>query len=317
MSVSASKKGIFPTMITPYTADGQVDLNGVEALVEWYWKKGCEGIFALCQSSEIRYLSLDERLKIGKCVLDKAKALAKADKSRPPMTIVASSHVSDDFEAQVNELTATAELGFDCLILITNRLDIENTSDEKWIEDLNRLVARLPKDVSLGLYECPLPYKRLLTEKMLKACKETGRFTFCKDTCCDASEIKKRIQILEGSTLGLYNANAQTLLETWRAGAVGYSGVMANFHPELYRYLFAHQNEEPSDLLQSFICLSAFTEVMPYPATAKYYLNEFEGVPIQTYSRSVDHTLLTDYHKDCLRQMKLLSDKIKEDLKID
>jgi uncharacterized membrane protein YjjP (DUF1212 family) len=52
------------------------------------------------------FLSLDERVKLTKTVIAKAKALADADKSREPMMIVASGHISDSFEDQVNELNA-------------------------------------------------------------------------------------------------------------------------------------------------------------------------------------------------------------------
>jgi 4-hydroxy-tetrahydrodipicolinate synthase len=34
------KLGVFPTMVTPYTKEGKVDYEGVQALVEWYWKRG-------------------------------------------------------------------------------------------------------------------------------------------------------------------------------------------------------------------------------------------------------------------------------------
>ena len=30
-------------MITPFAKEGGVDFKGVEALTEWYWKKGCDG----------------------------------------------------------------------------------------------------------------------------------------------------------------------------------------------------------------------------------------------------------------------------------
>ena len=82
------KLGVFPTMVTPYTKEGKVDYKGVQALVEWYWKKGCDGIFAVCQSSEIFFLTLEERVNIGKTVVEKAKALAEVDKTRKPMKVV-------------------------------------------------------------------------------------------------------------------------------------------------------------------------------------------------------------------------------------
>jgi 4-hydroxy-tetrahydrodipicolinate synthase len=304
------KAKVFPTMITPYKKSGEVDYAGVESLVEWYWKKGCDGIFAVCQSSEIFYLSLEDRVRIAKTVVEKAKALAETDKSRAPMVIVASGHVSDEFEKQVEELTEIIKVGVDGIIFISNRFDIENTSEDKWIADMQKMVHALPKEIPLGVYECPKPYKRLMSEKMLQACLDTGRFAFMKDTCCDVEVIRNRLKLLKGTGFGLYNANAQTYLETIREGADGYCGIMANFHPEMYRWVSDNMETEQSELVQSFLCLSAFTESLAYPATAKYYLKEYEDINIEPISRAVDCSLITEYQKSCLKQMKLLGDKI-------
>ena len=310
------KLGVFPTMVTPYTKEGKVDYKGVQALVEWYWKKGCDGIFAVCQSSEIFFLTLEERVNIGKTVVEKAKALAEVDKTRKPMKVVVSGHVSDSFEDQVEELTAMSGIGADALILISNRMDIANTTDEKWIEDLHKLIEKIPGNMPLGVYECPKPYKRLLTKKMLEACKATGRFAFIKDTCCDAEMIKERIEVLKDCDIGLYNANAQTLLETLRAGADGYCGVMANFHPEIYKWLFDNADKKEAELVQAFVCMTAFTESLAYPATAKYYVNAHEGIKIEPISRAVDCNLITEYQKSCLAQMKTLGDFLKKQIGI-
>ena len=310
------KLGVFPTMVTPYTKEGKVDYKGVQALVEWYWKKGCDGIFAVCQSSEIFFLTLEERVNIGKTVVEKAKALAEVDKTRKPMKVVVSGHVSDSFEDQVEELTAMSGVGADALILISNRMDIANTTDEKWIEDLHKLIEKIPANMPLGVYECPKPYKRLLTKKMLEACKATGRFAFIKDTCCDAEMIKERIEVLKDCDIGLYNANAQTLLETLRAGADGYCGVMANFHPEIYKWLFDNADKKEAELVQAFVCMTAFTESLAYPATAKYYVNAHEGIKIEPISRAVDCSLITEYQKSCLAQMKTLGDFLKKQIGI-
>ncbi len=310
------KLGVFPTMVTPYKKDGSVDYQGVEKLVEWYWEKGCDGIFAVCQSSEILFLTLEERVNIGKTVVEKAKSLAEQDKTRKPMKIVVSGHISDSFDNQVEELTAMSGIGADALILISNRMDIANTTDETWIEDLHKLIEKIPANMPLGVYECPKPYKRLLTKKMLDACKATGRFAFIKDTCCDAEMIKERIEVLKGCDIGLYNANAQTLLETLRAGADGYCGVMANFHPEIYKWLFDNADKKEAELVQAFVCMTAFTESLAYPATAKYYVNTYEGIKIEPISRAVDCSLITEYQKSCLAQMKTLGDFVKKEIGI-
>lgn len=304
--------GVYPTMITPYRKNGTVDDTAVEALTEWYWKRGCDGIFADCQSSEIQFLTLDERVSILHTVMQKVYALAAQDPSRPRMTVVASGHVSDGFEDQVRELNAIAAEKPDALILISNRMDIANTSDEAWIADTGRLIAELPAEMPLGIYECPKPYKRLLTEKMLRWCVENGRFYFVKDTCCDAELIRARLEICKGSHLKLFNANAQTLLETVRAGVYGYCGVMANFHPDLYtRLLKGDINSSDASLLQDFLGLAATIEGQTYPCCAKYYLNRFEGVAMEPDARSADVRNLTAYQKSCVDQLAELTNAIR------
>lgn len=108
--MNENRKGVYPTMITPFAKEGGVDFKGVEALTEWYWKKGCDGIFAVCQSGEIFYLTLNERVEIAKTVVDTARKLAEKDKSRKPMTILVSGHISSSFDDQVAELNAMGAL---------------------------------------------------------------------------------------------------------------------------------------------------------------------------------------------------------------
>ena len=51
--------GIYPVMITPFTADNQVDYEAVDRIVEFYAQNGCHGVFAVCQSSEMFRLTED------------------------------------------------------------------------------------------------------------------------------------------------------------------------------------------------------------------------------------------------------------------
>ena len=299
--------GAYPTMITPYNKDGSIDYETAKKYVRFYHERGCTGIFAVCQSSEIFYLSEDERVKLNKTVYDEVLAIEKEGGRR--MTVVSSGHVSDSLDDQARELCRVADSGTDALILITNRLDINNEGDDVWIKNAEYLLDRLPKDVGLGLYECPHPYKRLLTPKILKWCLEKGRFYFIKDTCCDAAVIKERLEILKGSELRLFNANCQTILSTLRDGGAGYCGIMCNYHPELYVWLCENYNKQPekAELLQSFISTSGFTEVgLPYPLTAKYHMC-LEGIPTENIARNRHSEELTDYVRDCTAYMRELA----------
>ena len=158
------KTQAFPTMITPFCRDGSVDTGAMRAMMDWYFENGCGGVFAACQSSEIFFLTRKERVLLTKTAVDRANELAAAHPDRPRLTVVASGHVSDRFDDQVEELKAVADAGPDTVILISNRLDVENTGDEAWIRDAERIMEALPS-VPFGVYECPHPYKRMMSEK--------------------------------------------------------------------------------------------------------------------------------------------------------
>ena len=299
---------ILTTMITPYKPDGSVDYDTARSYVDWYYKNGLDGIFAVCQSSEIFFLSLEERVALNRVVYQRAKELD------PNFLVVSSGHVSDSMEDQIRELNAIYETGTDALILITNRLDPNNEGDDVFIKNAEELISHLPAEAKLGLYECPHPYKRLVTPKILDWCVSTGRFYYMKDTCCDAAVIAQRAAQLKGSHFKLLNANCQTLLETMRSGADGYCGIMCNFHPRLYAWLGKHYESEQADLVQAVTGTFGFTEGgLPYPLTAKYHMN-LCGLKTENLARNRKSEELTDYAKSCMRQMKLATDALEKTL---
>ncbi len=299
---------IFTTMITPYKADGGIDYETAEKYVDWYFENGLDGIFAICQSSEIFFLSLEERVTLNRLVYERAKKLER--ESGKKLTVVSSGHISDTIEDQAAELNAVWKSGTDALILITNRLDIKNEGDDVFIENAEKLLRLLPEDAKLGFYECPYPYKRLVTPKILDWCINTGRFTYMKDTCCDAKVIKERAEQLNGSGFKLLNANCQTLLDSMQSGADGYCGIMCNYHPRLYSWLGENFEKEPekAELIQSVIGTFGFTETgLPYPLSAKYHMN-LCGLPTENIARNRKSEELTEYGKSCIRQMKTATD---------
>jgi 4-hydroxy-tetrahydrodipicolinate synthase len=281
MVINHIPEGVWPTMVTPFTESGTVDYDALEALVEWYISRGVHGLFAVCQSSEMFYLSLEERVSIARFVKSKAAG-------RVP--VIASGHVSESLEEQVHELRQLAETGVEAVVLVSNRLAGPEESDEVWLERAEQLLEQLP-GVTFGIYECPYPYKRLLTPSMLKWCADTGRFAFLKDTCCNLEEIAAKLEAVKGSSLKIFNANSATLLESLRMGSAGFSGVMANFHPELYVRLVERWRQEPetAEAIQAFVGSASLVELQFYPVNAKYHLQR-GGVPISTHCRSKDAT---------------------------
>lgn len=276
-------------MITPFSQSDEVDYLALEELIEWYISNKVNGLFAVCQSSEMFYLTLEERIKIAAFVNEKAAG-------RVP--VIASGHISDSFDDQIKEINLMAGTGVAAVVLITNKLAGPDDTENEWLKNLERLMGQIPQDINLGLYECPYPYKRIISPELLKICGETERFTFIKDTCCDIDMIKEKIMSVSNSGLKLFNANTATLLKSLEFGAAGYSGVMANFHPLLYSWLLDHWNTHPQKalLISNFLTMASWIERQLYPVNAKYH-SRLEGLNMELFTRSRDSSAFSGLFK--------------------
>lgn len=280
-------EGVVPVMLTPFTADNQIDYQGLEKLIDWYIDNGADALFAVCQSSEMLFLSLEERVALSKFVVDYTAG-------RVP--VISSGHISPEIEDQITELKAIAATGIDALVFVTNRLDGENQGSETFMHNLKVLMDALPEDMPLGLYECPAPYRRLLTDEELLFCANSGRFVVLKDVSCDLETVKRRVELVKDTPLAIINANAAIAYEAMQAGSKGFSGVFTNFHPDLYNWLYHHADQAPefAEKLAWFLSLSAVTETIGYPKNAKIFhqrLGTFES----SHSRVTDEDVLEKF----------------------
>ncbi|WP_157267346.1 dihydrodipicolinate synthase family protein [Azohydromonas aeria] len=276
-------EGIIPVMLTPFDDDNRIDYGGLERLIEWYLAHGADALFAVAQSSEMQFLSLEERAALGRFVVERVAG-------RVP--VVVSGHVSDDLHGQVQELTAAVDSGADAVVLVTNHLDPHRRGSEAFLGNLELLLKRLPADVPLGLYECPAPYRRLLSDAELSACVDSGRFVLLKDVSCDLATVERRVALAAGSPLAVVNANAAIAFDAMKAGSRGFTGVFTNFHPDLYQWLRTSGARHPAlaEEVNTFCVLSAVSESLGYPALAKLYhqrLGTFKSI----HSRAVSYDI--------------------------
>ncbi len=295
--------GVYPTMITPYTNDNKIDYNAVEQLIQWYYERNVDGIFAICQSSEIFFLSFEEKLELLKFIMaHKPKDLA----------IVASGHTSDDLDTQIYEANKFIECGIDAYVFISNRFAKPDEDDDVLLRNMEYVASALP-EIGLGVYECPYPYKRVLTPYLLGKMAETGKYQFLKDTCCDINMIQEKLNAIKGSDLKIYNANSATLLDSLKIGCAGFSGVMANFHPELYAELckIYKSDEEKAQKIQNFVGFFSVAECQCYPVNAKYYLS-LEGLDINIDSRARSKSEFTPNRQAEIQQMRELTADFKK-----
>ena len=295
------RDGSWATMVTPFTDRGDIDYKAVESLAEWYIDKGADGIFAVCQSSEMFWLSFEERHELAKFILDAVGA---------KIEVIVCGNVEEDMAAQIKEARAFAELEPKAVVFVSNRLEC----GMGFMSAVDKILRKMPDDVPLGIYECPHPSKRLLTDDECRHLVQTGRFVFLKDTSCDVATMARRAAIVSGSAFKLYNANAATLYETLRFGYSGYCGVMANYHPDLYAWLCKNFADERAARLEKYLGMMSVIECRQYPHSAKRYLKLFEGLDMNELCRSQNGPLASSI--DCeLRDVYEISQEMRKYIK--
>lgn len=272
-----SKKFV-PVMITPYTPQAQIDFDMLKKLIDFYLAAGVKGLFANCLSSEMFGISDDEKIAL-------TAAVVKHVNGRVP--VVATGSFGDTIEKKADFAKRIHDTGINSVILITSHYATAEESDEQLQKNLEKMLA-LTGNIQLGLYECPVPYKRLLTPAILKALAATGRMSYHKDTCCNEAQIKAKLDAIKGLPMEFYDAHTPHGMSSMKAGAQGMSAISGNFYPEVLVWLCENVNNPDKQEDVAWI-QQELTKVDPqihvaYPMSSKFFL-QLRGLPIHTVSR--------------------------------
>jgi 4-hydroxy-tetrahydrodipicolinate synthase len=271
-------QGFIPVMLTPFKDNGDIDFEGLTQLTELYLQAGAAGLFANCLSSEMYELTEDERLAITRHVVEVANG-------RVP--VVATGTFGGAIAEQAEFAKKIYATGIQAVIVITSLLADADESDEVFMERMNELLHLTP-GVIYGLYECPVPYKRLVRAKDLGELAATGRVVYHKDTSLDIDNVKSKIAATQGQRFGVYDAYMEHAVASLQAGSAGLSCIQGNFFPEIIVWLCANYNN-PDQQASVARVQQLLIETMPvihyaYPTVAKYYLQK-RGFPISLYTR--------------------------------
>lgn len=273
------EKGFIPVMLTPFKDNGEIDYNGLIKLTELYIQAGAAGLFANCLSSEMFELSKEERLK----VVDQVVKVA----NQANIPVVATGTFGGPIEEQAGFVKEIYNTGVDAVIGITGLLAKESDSDEIFNDNVAELLS-LTDDIPLGFYECPVPYKRLISAEQLGGLVKTGRVTYHKDTCLDIDQVKAKIAATKGCNFGLYDAYMAHAVESLKAGSAGLSCIQGNFYPELVVWLCKNYDNdsmrEQVEFAQQFFIHNMDVMHNVYPTIAKYSLQQ-RGFDISTFTR--------------------------------
>jgi len=268
--MNALPRGFIPVMLTPFHDDLSVDYSTLRQLCDYYIDNGSVGLFANCLSSEMYELSAQERLSVIKTVVEQANG-------RVP--VVATGTFQGSVEEMADFSNQVHALGVDAVIVLNNQFVSAEESDEVFLSRIHQWMELTP-GVPFGIYECPVPYKRLVSIPVLQDLLRSGRLCYHKDTSLNIDQVREKIQAGSAARFGVYDAYMVHAKASLEAGSMGLSCIQGNFFSDL----IAKFCSKPSDEFQEFLTENMELMHSAYPTSAKYVLQK-QGLPISLATR--------------------------------
>ncbi|HSB94323.1 MAG TPA: dihydrodipicolinate synthase family protein [Flavitalea sp.] len=274
-----SEHKFVPVMITPFNLKAKVDFDAVSRLVDFYIAAGVKGFFANCLSSEMYSISEDERLEL-------TSHIVRYVNGRLPVVATGSFGLTIEDKAEFTK--KIYDTGISAVILITGHYANVDDSDDILLRNFEKMF-RLTGTIPMGLYECPAPYKRIITTDVFKKLVANDRLVYHKDTSIELQNVKEKLEVAKNSKLEFYDAHTPNAMYSLQLGAKGMSSISGNFYPEILVWM-CNNATDPSKKDQVEWLQSELTAVDPlihqaYPMSAKYFLQK-RGLPVRTISRT-------------------------------
>jgi 4-hydroxy-tetrahydrodipicolinate synthase len=273
-----SNKKFVPVMLTPYKKTGEIDYNTLSKLMDFYMAAGAKGLFANCLSSEMYNLSEKERLELTTHVVKHANG---------KIPVVASGSFGESFEDKAEFSKKIYHTGINAVIMITSHFAKQDDSDDVLIGNFDKFF-QMTGNIPMGTYECPSPYKRILTPYVFKYLLGTNRMMYHKDTTIIFEKVKEKIDLVGNNKLEFYDACVANTMYSLQAGAKGMSAISGNLYPEIIVWMCNNSTnpDRQDDVKYMQQQLTKTEDILSqnYPLSAKYFLHK-RGLPIEVISR--------------------------------
>ncbi len=259
--------GVYPTLITPFTDDLEVDWGAYERLIEWHVERGVTGLFIVCGSSEYFFLKEEEALRMGRTAVKAVGGRA---------FVLAGSTFHKTREQNIELTKKMADTGVDGCFLTTHPdLPAEDDVQLDYFMGIHDAV-----DCPVYAYEQPVGPGYKFSPAAMKVLADSERFIAIKDTSTDetapaAQEIAKLKPKVEaaGGGIKLMQAITTFLYQSMEIGFTGATATACNIAPRLFvRFYELWQNGErgkAAALGKVLGRIDIMMESYGYPASAK------------------------------------------------
>lgn len=222
-------KGIFVALVTPMTADEEVDLDALGAAVEAMISRGVHGIAPLGTTGEYYALSPDERRAV-------VERVVRAAAGRAAVMVGVNAGSTREVIAYARE---AERLGADGLLLACPYYSLP-TPDEL-VEHIRTVDANV--GVPIMLYNYPARTGVDMTVDILERLVECGNVRYIKESTGDPARMTE-IAARLGDAIALFCGCDTLAVEAFEAGAVGWVSGAANVLPDQLVELYVKAAEQ-------------------------------------------------------------------------
>ncbi|WP_146591159.1 dihydrodipicolinate synthase family protein [Puniceibacterium confluentis] len=209
-------RGSYTVCVTPFDADGCVDLVALRSYVDWQIAEGVHGLIPLGSTGEFLSLTREERAAVAETVIVQAAG-------RVPVLIGTAAEWTDEAVSLSRE---AEDLGADGVMLVPPYYS-SPTEAELGVH-FTRVAEAL--SIPVMLYNNPFTANVDLSASLVGRLSEVDNISYIKDTSKNVHRVTELLEACKGRMTvfaGYYP------WESYLAGAEGYSSVMANIAPKL------------------------------------------------------------------------------------
>lgn len=266
-------KGVVSLMLTPFKADGEIDWKAYDAYVEWQLSAQPDGLFSVCGSSEMKWLTREERLMLARQTVNRAEGTP----------VLATANLENHLSDHEEEVRRIGDAGVSGIVLVPPP---DMGEEQARLGDYFAQLAEI-SPCPVYLYEWPQIHPYSISPEIWGLLSKQYGMKGIKDTTCTMEGIQAKIMNSPKETI-VFQANTPFLLDSITAGAQGIMAITSAALNELVVAFWKEAKKDPfSPKAKTFQQQLVFLDSVlrfAYPATAKY-LAQLQGLPLELYCR--------------------------------
>lgn len=258
--------GVFTIMVTPFDAEGEVDLPALRRYVDWQIGAGIHGLIPLGSTGEFLSLSDEETDLVSQTVIDQAAG-------RVPVLI---GTTAEDTREAVRKSQRAEQLGAQGVMVLPPFYC--TPSEDEIFQHYRRISEAI--GIPIMIYNNPAVANVDLQPRLIARLAQIDNCRYVKESTLDVTRVRDILRLSDGC-MSVFGGIMG--YESFLEGAVGWAAVPANGAPaamvRVYKLVMAGDFQQARTLYFQYMPMIEFVAGQAYVAGTKALLNHM-GMPV-------------------------------------